>query len=355
MKIAIIGDLHIGVKSSNEVMMRHQARFFNFFLNELKNRKVGTIIQLGDIWDNRRQVNFRALQFAQETFFEPINDAGIELHTLIGNHDIFYRETLDINSSGLLLRPYKHIHVYDEPTTLNFEKVSFDIIPWMCNDNKNICMEYMKNSKSDYCCGHFEINNFEVMKGIPYENGMDEENFGKYKQVFSGHFHIRSHRGNITYVGTPYELTWGDYNTPKGFLIFDTETNSWEYVENPITYFYYITYDECGGYITNLDKMDLADCYIKLVIRSKKEEFIYNNFINKLFKMKPADIKFVETNFMNLNESATIMDSKNIEVKDVIDLIKDYIDGTDYDRKDDLKAFFIDLYREAAAESEKVT
>ena len=355
MKIAIIGDLHIGVKSSNEVMMRHQARFFNFFLNELKNRNVGTIIQLGDIWDNRRQVNFRALQFAQETFFEPINDAGIELHTLIGNHDIFYRETLDINSSGLLLRPYKHIHVYDEPTTLNFEKVSFDIIPWMCNDNKNICMEYMKNSKSDYCCGHFEINNFEVMKGIPYENGMDEENFGKYKQVFSGHFHIRSHRGNITYVGTPYELTWGDYNTPKGFLIFDTETNSWEYVENPITYFYYITYDEIGGYITNLDKMDLADCYIKLVIRSKKEEFIYNNFINKLFKMKPADIKFVETNFMNLNESATIMDSKNIEVKDVIDLIKDYIDGTDYDRKDDLKAFFIDLYREAAAESEKVT
>ena len=355
MKIAIIGDLHIGVKSSNEVMMRHQARFFNFFLNELKNRGVGTIIQLGDIWDNRRQVNFRALQFAQETFFEPINDAGIELHTLIGNHDIFYRETLDINSSGLLLRPYKHIHVYDEPTTLNFEKVSFDIIPWMCNDNKNICMEYMKNSKSDYCCGHFEINNFEVMKGIPYENGMDEENFGKYKQVFSGHFHIRSHRGNITYVGTPYELTWGDYNTPKGFLIFDTETNSWEYVENPITYFYYITYDECGGYITNLDKMDLADCYIKLVIRSKKEEFIYNNFINKLFKMKPADIKFVETNFMNLNESATIMNSNKIEVKDVIDLIKDYIDGTDYDRKDDLKAFFIDLYREAAAESEKVT
>ena len=79
-----------------------------------------------------------------------------------------------------------------------------------------------------------------------------------------------------------------------------------------------------------------------------------NNFINKLFKMKPADIKFVETNFMNLNESATIMDSNKIEVKDVIDLIKDYIDGTDYDRKDDLKAFFIDLYREAAAESEKL-
>ena len=69
MKIAIIGDLHIAVKSSNEVMMRHQARFFEFFLGELKKRDVKTIIQLGDIWDNRRQVNFRALQFAQETFF----------------------------------------------------------------------------------------------------------------------------------------------------------------------------------------------------------------------------------------------------------------------------------------------
>ena len=355
MKIAIIGDLHIGVKSSNETMMRHQARFFEFFLGELKKRDVKTIIQLGDIWDNRRQVNFRALQFAQETFFEPINEANIELHTLIGNHDIFYRETLDINSSGLLLRPYKHIHVYDEPTTLHFDKVSFDIIPWICNDNKAQCFAYMKNSKADYCCGHFEINNFEVMKGIPYENGIDETTFGNYKQVFSGHFHLRSHRGNITYVGTPYELTWGDYKSPKGFIIFDTETNEWEYVENPNTYFFYITYDEVGGYITNLDNLNLEDCYLKLVVRSKKEEFIYNNFINKLFKMKPADIKFVETNFMNLNESANQVNGENIEVKDVIDLIGDYIDGIEYDRKDDLKAFFIDLYREAVNEAEKVS
>ena len=36
MKIAIVGDLHIGVKSSNEIMMRHQARFFKFFMDELK-------------------------------------------------------------------------------------------------------------------------------------------------------------------------------------------------------------------------------------------------------------------------------------------------------------------------------
>ena len=352
MKIAIVGDLHIGVKSSNEIMMRHQTRFFKFFMDELKKHDCKTVIQLGDIWDNRRQVNFRALQFAQEQFFEPINNEGIELHTLIGNHDIFYRETLDINSSGLLLRPYKHIHVYDKPNTLYFEDCSFDLIPWICNDNREICMQYMKNSKADYCCGHFEINTFEVVRGIAYENGLEISQFGKYKQVFSGHFHLRSHRGNITYVGTPYELTWGDYGSPKGFILFDTETREWEYIENPTKYYYYITYDECNGFIQNLDDMHLEDCFVKLVIRSKKEEFIYNNFINKLFKMKPADIKFVETNFMSLSES--VVQGDDIQVKDVLDLIKDYIDGIEYDRKDDLKNFFISLYHEAMTESEKV-
>lgn len=49
MKIAILGDLHIGVKSSNEIMMRHQARFFRFFMEELKKHDCRTVIQLGDI------------------------------------------------------------------------------------------------------------------------------------------------------------------------------------------------------------------------------------------------------------------------------------------------------------------
>lgn len=353
MKVAILGDLHIGAKSSNEIMMRHQARFFDFFLSELKRRKIQTVIQLGDIWDNRRQVNFRALQFAQERLFEPLNDNGIELHTLIGNHDIFYRESLDISGSDLLLRPYKRIHVYSRPGTLRFGKSAFDMIPWMCTDNEDECLEYISNSNSDFCCGHFEINNFEVMKGVPYENGIDETRFGRFKQVFSGHFHLRSHRGNITYVGTPYELNWGDYGSPKGFIVLDAETKKWEYVENPITVYKKVVYDERNGFITDISKMDLEDCYVKLIIKSKKEEFIYNNFVNKLFKTRPADIKFIETNFMNLDESANNQNSDNVEVKSVIDLIGDYIDGIDYEKKPELKRFFVELYNEAVTESEK--
>jgi DNA repair exonuclease SbcCD nuclease subunit len=48
--------------------------------------------------------------------------------------------------------------------------------------------------------------------------------FLKFELVMSGHFHTKSQKGNITYLGNTYQMYWNDYADQRGFHIFDTDT-----------------------------------------------------------------------------------------------------------------------------------
>ena len=344
MKIAILGDLHIGAKNSAEVMFTHQAKFFKFFINELKARKIDTIFQLGDLFDSRKAINLRSLDFVKTELFEPLKKEGIEFHTLIGNHDIFYRERLDIHSTGLLLNEYDNVHIYDKPTTLERGGLTWDFIPWMAKANETECLEYIDNSLSDICLGHFEINSFEVVKNNIYYGGLDTSRFGHYKQVFSGHFHIQNSARNILYVGTPYALTWGDANLKKGFFIYDTDTKTFEFIENTHTYYWYLVYDDVKKNFTDLKAIDLENAFVKLIIRSKTEPFLYEQYINHLYSLKPFDVKFIENDDLVLTESS---ENSDMEITDTVELMKNFIDSTDNPNKEALKAFMVGIYHEA--------
>ena len=83
--------------------------------------------------------------------------------TPVGNHDIYWRENVSVNSSDLLLRDYNNIDVIMEPTTVRFQDTNIDIIPWICQDNENQVRKFIKDSKADLCLGHFEIENFQTI------------------------------------------------------------------------------------------------------------------------------------------------------------------------------------------------
>ena len=58
MKIAIIADLHFGVKKSDLVFQESQLRFFKCqFVPELKEKGIDTIVVCGDVFDTRQTVN----------------------------------------------------------------------------------------------------------------------------------------------------------------------------------------------------------------------------------------------------------------------------------------------------------
>lgn len=350
MKIAIVGDLHIGVRNSNDVMLAHQKRFFNFFFEELKTRDISTVLQLGDLFDQRRQINLKALQFAQSSLFEPLRDMGVEFYTLVGNHDIFYRETLDIHSSGLLLKPYQNIHVVSEPSTFTFDGLTFDIVPWLCVDNSEECVKFIERSTSDYCLGHFNISSFVVLGNIRSDNGLSPTLFKNYKKVFSGHFHSKSEGYNIIYTGTPYELNWSDAPLSKGFYIFDTETESLEWVESPIRYYTQMVYDEDNKVFTKPLPEKVTDCFIKVIVKSKNEPFIYENYINGILKLKPADLKIVDGDLLEVTEDS----NDTVNISDIPELIRNYIASLDTteDEKGRLTDAMMSLYNDAMREND---
>lgn len=44
MKIAILADLHIGVKNASDIMIEHQKKFFNFFFDYLEQNQIDTVV-----------------------------------------------------------------------------------------------------------------------------------------------------------------------------------------------------------------------------------------------------------------------------------------------------------------------
>lgn len=342
MKIVILGDLHFGARNANDAIIFHQKKFFNFFFNYLEEHGIKMVLQLGDCFDNRRQTNSKALSFAYTEFFDKLRDHGIKMYSILGNHDIYFRESIDIHTGGILLRQFENIEILDHPCKLELDGCTFDFIPWICDENKKECLEYITNSDAEYCLGHFEINDFEVMPNVQFTGGLEESVFKKYKKVFSGHFHLKSDRHRVYYVGTPFQLNWADANRTKSFVVFDTETKTYEDVVNEDNFHLYLEYDDINKKFSKVDGLN-PHSFIKLLVKNKEQPFLFNEFTKRIYKSEPADVKFIESKFSNLNEQEEV----KLSVQTMEDIIANYIKNSSFDNKDDLTRYMLTLYNQA--------
>lgn len=346
MKLCILADLHLGARGASPHFSNMMDNFFtDTFFPYLKEHKIDTIIQLGDLFDSRKSINFNALSDAKRYFFQPIEDAGITLHVLVGNHDIFYRHSLEINAQSLLLNEYSNMNFYDKPTTISIGGVSFDMIPWICKENEGQSFEFIKNSNSDICCGHFEIESFSMYKGVTAQGGISSNIFNGYESVWSGHFHTRSSAGNIHYLGTPYELTWSDWNDKKGFHIFDTDTRELEFIPTPQEMFIRHEYnDELNDYLT-FDITPFINKYIKIVVIKKNDFYLYDQFLRSLYEADTYEIKILEdlTAFSESTDEVV-----QVDIENTLEILESYVESTsESDNKETVKLFMKSLYIEA--------
>jgi DNA repair exonuclease SbcCD nuclease subunit len=343
MKIAILGDTHFGARNDLKVFHDFFQKFYDdTFIPYLVENNIKTVFQLGDLFDRRKYINFYSLDSCKRYFFDELDYHGIKLHTLVGNHDIYWRESLEVNSSSLVLGEYPSVFVHTGPGTLHIEDTAIDIIPWICADNEKEITEFISKSKSDLCIGHFEIAGFSMYRGMECHDGLSRDMFNKYEQVWSGHYHTRSKQDNITYVGTPYEMTWQDYADPKGFHVFDLETRTLEFVPNPNNIFHRIEYDDTKE-LPDLD-IDLTGAFVKLVVVNKTDFYKFDVYLNKLYSKGCYEIKIIED--MAEFRDGTVDEEINLE--DTVSVLSNYIDSvtTDMD-KEKVKTYMRTLYTEA--------
>jgi len=349
MKICILGDTHFGARGDSLDFHTYFKRFYDevFFPYLLKYR-VNTIFQLGDLFDRRKFINFNSLYQAKKYFFDVCQQHKIEVYALVGNHDIAYKNTLEVNSPSLLLRDYENVHIIEDFYTNEFHGVSMDFIPWLCDENEASILQKMKDSKSQICFGHFEIAGFEMDKGVICDVGIDKSILNKYDIVLSGHFHHKSTKDNITYVGTPYEMTWADYKDNKGFHIFDTTNRELEFVPNPYDMFVKIYYDDTKqdfDWWKGYDFESLKNTYVKVVVVNKQNPYLFDHVIDNVYKASAADIAIVE----DFNDALLDADDDLIDqAEDTITILNKYIDNLQLDiESDKLKTIMRELYVEA--------
>jgi len=350
MKIAMVTDMHIGVRGDSKIFQQHQERFFReIFFPYLDEHDIKIVFDLGDTFDRRKYINFVSLQKGKEFFFDELAKRNIEFHALVGNHTTYYTNTNEVNSMNLLLREYDNFHIYEDKCEhLTIGSTKFIMVPWINNSNYKEMMDQIRNSDANVCIGHFSIQGFEMDKGHVCDHGLTKEVFTNFEAVYSGHFHHPSTYNNISYLGSPYEMTWADYQGKRGFRVFDTETRELDWILNPNPIFHKIEYDDADMTIddvANLNTDNIENTYIKVIVKNRTNPYIYDLFINRLVDSGAADVKAVED---SLNLEAEGIDEILDETKDTKEILHNYIDAmeTRVD-KVHVKRIIDELYTEA--------
>lgn len=330
MKIAILGDTHFGARNDSPHFHSYFKKFYaDTFFPYIDEKKITTLIQLGDVFDRRKYINFQSLKQCREYFFDPLAERGIKMHVIVGNHDTYYKNTNDTNSLDLLLREYQNINVINDPMWIEFDDCRSLFVPWICTDNEKKCVDAIQQNKADVIIGHFEIRGFEMYRGSICDEGMDAKVFPSDVPVLSGHFHHKSTHGNINYLGTPYEITWSDYGDQKSFHIFDTDTKEFESITNPHVMFHKIHYDDQDKTLKDVITFDAdqyMNCIVKVIVRNKNNPEWFDLFIEKLEKAGVIDMQVVEDHFhLDLESDNDIIN----EAEDTLTILNKYVDQLD--------------------------
>lgn len=347
MKVAVITDQHFGARNDSLHFMDFYEKFYNeTFFPRIIEENISTVFILGDTFDRRKYVNFYSLQRAKKMFFDPLMENNIQVHMLVGNHDTYYKNTNEVNSPELLLEDYKNINVISDATELIInEKYNVAMMPWICSENYEQSMDLLKKTTAPVCMGHFEIEGFQMYRGAPAHEGLKASLFDKFHTVFSGHYHHKSSKGSIHYLGNPYELTWQDHDDPRGFHLFDLETHELTFVKNPNTIFKKFIYDDKVNSIKDYTSMDLSEyknSYVKVIVVNKSNPYLFDMVINNLYQINPIDISVAE----DLIELEDVEDVDQTE--DTTTILNKYVDNLTTDlNKDKLKNLFRELYVDA--------
>jgi hypothetical protein len=221
-KVAMMTDIHFGLKSNSSVHNQDCEDFVDWFIAKAKEEGCDTGMFLGDWHHNRNTLNITTMDYSLRSL-EKLGKAFSQFYFFPGNHDLYYKDKRDIHSVefGKYIPGIEIIH---KPTTIG----NVTMCPWLVGEE----WKMLQKSKSRYVFGHFELPHFymNAMVQMPDHGEVQLEHFSQFEYGFSGHFHKRQQKQNMIYIGNAfphnYADTWDDERgmtvlewgkTPKNF------------------------------------------------------------------------------------------------------------------------------------------
>ena len=342
MKIAIITDQHFGCRKNSKHFHDYFLKFYNnVFFPTLEKEGITTIVDMGDTFDSRKGVDFSSLAWAKNNYYDRLEKMGCQIHTIVGNHTAYYKNTNDVNAVDLLLREYENVKIYSEATDIKIDNLNILLVPWINSENEKMTLDAIDNSKSRCVMGHLEFKGFRIHRGFVMDQGTDVKLFDKFDRVYSGHYHTRSDDGKVFYLGNPYEMYWNDLSDTRGFHIFDTETLEHTPIDNPYKMFYNIYYEDTNHQTFDTRKYD--DKIVKLIVRKKTDQTQFERFVDKLYNSNVFELKIVENFQLIDNEDFEAFESEN-----TLSILNRYVEESEIDlEKSRIQTMISDVYQEA--------
>ena len=349
-----MADTHFGARGDSQLFLNQAVLFFeNIFIPHLLKEKIDTVIHFGDIVDRRKYINFQVLHVVRNRILSLFKKHGITIHLIIGNHDTYYKNSQKVNAPSELFSDLDFLKIYTEPQEVVFDGTPILFVPWITDETEEAAHNLLENSRATVACGHFQITGYEMFNGIFSSEGMSQTVFSKFEAVFSGHFHHKSKHGNISYLGSPYELTFNELESRKGFHIFDTDTLKVAFIRNNNRMFYKHVYNDADKSLEEVLDFDgnvYTDKFVKIVVEHKENGFFFDAFVEEIRRQNPHDISIVDFTEMDFSDAEI---DENHETHNTMDILFDQIDNLKSayiktpDERNILKELMHKLYLEA--------
>lgn len=347
-RIAIFGDLHFGI-GGIEFLESQINYLFNVALKRCAEEGVNTLVFLGDVFDNRKTIDV-LLKNKVIDFFENVVSEGFEVKIILGNHDVYYRNSNKVNS----LRPLKNIknvEIFETTTEAKLLGLPVLYVPWLYDLKEFGDFVYKcQPDKFKVVFGHFDIIGYKMNRFKISNVGLDSGLVERFSLVISGHYHSKhsqkNKNGTVLYAGTPYQLDRGDIGEERGFHFLDLSTGDLEFVRNDVSpRFVQIKFGD--------ELNDVSGNMVDILVEKKedilKEEF--ENFVENIKKLKP--FRQPQMKFLTEEKEALNGEINDLEFKSVISLLLEYIEKSDLKEEvlEKVKSNIVALYNDCSKEN----
>lgn len=337
-KWAVFTDLHLGVHQNSSTWHEIALDWADWFIAELKSKDIDQIIFAGDFFHSRSEISVNTIHAASD-LINKFKD--FRIHMIVGNHDSYYKQKADVHSLSIF-NGYSNITVHDTTDTVLINGKQICFCPWG--------FDYSKIGDCDAIFGHFEIETFKMNAHKLCEAGVKPKDLlQKSSLVFSGHFHMNEEReydeGKIIYVGSPFQLDFGERDCRKGYYVLDLADMSYEFYENfmsPVHLKLNASELLSDGEIKEMYKDLIPNNFVKVVVESAIDQKILDNAVHLMNSLGPINM----TVDMLFNYEIAEQENTDLSGVDISKAIVEFVSMLDIEEKEEVVKRTLFLYNQ---------
>lgn len=255
-KGAYFSDIHFGKKANSHLHNEDCMNYITWFCENVQDDpEIDHIVFMGDWFENRSAINIATMKVAYLAA-KKLNDLGLPVYFIIGNHDLYHRHTRETHSL-MAYHEFDNFEIIEELTIKDNVHGGLLLCPFLFHQEYP---QLKKHKKINTWAGHFEFRGFVVTGAdMRMPTGPEAKDYVGPDFIFSGHFHKRQIQEHVIYIGNTFPMDYGDAGDfNRGMMVYD-------YIEKEPVFYDWV---ECPKYIkTTLS--DIIDKSVQLVEQAR--------------------------------------------------------------------------------------